>query len=78
MQVVAMAHFWPTDTQSKYQGNLSAFAQFESEYDICVIHPTPLLHEEDIGLLWMMESYSLHQSCLTGMGEFCPLSNANV
>ena len=42
---------------------------------------TPLLRPPDgadIGLMWMMESYSLRQSRLTGTYECGPLSNATV
>jgi hypothetical protein len=81
MRMLDMAHCWSAGTHSKYQGKLSAFAQFESEYDLRVLCPTPLLRPPDgaeIGLMWMMESYSLQQSRLTGMDDFSPLSNATV
>jgi hypothetical protein len=81
MRVLNMAHCWSAGTHSKYQGKLSAFVQFESEYDLHVLRPTPLLRSPggaEIGLMWMMESYSLRQSRLTGMDEFSSLANATV
>jgi hypothetical protein len=81
MRVLDMAHCWSADTHSKYQGKLHAFAQFESEYDLRVLRPTPLLRPPDgaeISLMWMMESYSLHQSRLSRTDEFSPLLKATV
>jgi hypothetical protein len=81
MRVLDMAHCWSADTHSKYQGKLCAFAQFESEYDLRVLRPTPLLCPPDgagIGLMWMMESYSLRQSRFSSTDEVGPLSNATV
>jgi hypothetical protein len=63
MLVLDIAHCWSAGTHSKYQIKLSALAHFESEYDLPVLRPTTTLlcpHDgAEIGLMWMMESYSL-------------------
>jgi hypothetical protein len=84
MRVLDMVHYWAMGTHTKYQGRLSgAISLFESEYDLdCrILRPTPLLRPPataDIGLIWMMESYSLRTARLRGTDELQLLSNTTV
>jgi hypothetical protein len=78
-----MSHYWSLGTHAKYQGKLAAITQFETEFDLDrrILRPTPLLRPPagaDIGLMWMMESYSLRTAKLRGTDEFHMLSNATV
>jgi hypothetical protein len=83
MRVLDMSHYWSLGTHSKYQGKLNAITQFETEYDLArrILRPTPIIRppsNADIGLMWMMESYSLRTTKLRGTDELQLLSNATV
>ena len=83
MRILDMVHYWALGTHGKYQGKLTAISQFETEYDLHqrILRPTPLLRPPagaDIGLMWMMESYSLRTTPLRGTDEMQLLSNATV
>jgi hypothetical protein len=83
MRVLDMVHYWAMGTHTKYQGKLRAISTFGSEYDLDsrILRPTPLLHPPataDIGLMWMMESYSLRTTRLRGTDELQLLSNATI
>jgi hypothetical protein len=82
MRVLDMSHYWSTGTHSKYQGKLNVFRQFEVEFRVPNLPPTPLLCPPagaDIGLMWMvMESSSLHTTHLKDMDDLRPLLNATV
>jgi hypothetical protein len=83
MRILDMAHYWALGTHVKYQGKLTAISKFEREYDLDrrILPPTPLIRTPagaDIGLMWMMESYSLRTTRLRGTDEMQLLSNATV
>lgn len=83
MRILDMVHYWAMGTHSKYQGKLNAIAQFEHDFDLDrrILRPSPLLRPptgSDIGLMWMMESYSLCTTPLRGTDELQLLSNATV
>jgi hypothetical protein len=78
-----MTHYWALGTHAKYQGKLNAISQFERDFDLDrrILRPTPLRRPPagpDIGLMWMMESYSLRTTPLRGTDEMQLLSNATV
>jgi hypothetical protein len=83
MHILDMTHYWALGTHTKYQGKLNAISQFEKDFDLdqCILRPTLLLRlpaGADIGLMWMMESYSLRTTKLKDTDEFQLLSNATV
>jgi hypothetical protein len=83
MRILDMAHYWAVGTHAKYQGKLNAISRFERDFELeqCILRPTPLLRPPtgaDIGLMWMMESYSLRTTPLRGTDEMQLLSNATV
>ena len=83
MRVLDMAHYWAVGTHAKYQGKLNAISRFESSFGLeqRILRPTPPLRPPagaDIGLMWMMESYSLRTTPLRGTDEMQLLSNATV
>jgi hypothetical protein len=83
MRILDMTHSWSLGTHTKYQGKLSAITQFEQDFglDQRILRPTPLLRPPagaDIGLMWMMESYSLRTTKLKDTDELQLLSNATV
>jgi hypothetical protein len=83
MRILDMSHYWSLGTHAKYQDKLNAISQFEAEFDLvqCILRPTPILRPPtgaNIGLMWMMESYSLRTSKLCGTDEIQLLSNATV
>ncbi len=74
MRVLDMAHYWALGTHAKYQGKLTAISDFETAFGLreCILRPTPLLRPPtgaDIGLMWMMESYSLRTTQLKGSDD---------
>jgi hypothetical protein len=78
-----MVHCWALGAHGKHQGKLNAMSQFEMEHDLCqrIVWPTPLLQPPagaNVGLIWTMESYSLHTAPLCGTDEMQLLSNATV
>jgi hypothetical protein len=65
MPLIDMAHYWLTRTHQTYQGKLQVIQAFESDYNICVLRPTPLLRPPNgckIPLMWCQEAYSLRHS----------------
>jgi integrase len=83
MRILDMAHYWAVGTHAQYQSKLNAISQFELAFGIeqRILRPTPLLRppaSSDIGLMWMMESYSLRTTTLRGTDERQLLSNATV
>jgi hypothetical protein len=73
MRILDMSHYWSTGTHSKYQGKLNVFRQFEVDFGVPF---TPLLRPPagaDIGLMWMMESYSLCTARLKDTDDLQPL-----
>jgi hypothetical protein len=76
MRILDMSHYWSTGTHSKYQGKLNVFRQFEVDFGVPFLRPTPLLRPPagaDIGLMWMMESYSLCTARLKDTDDLQPL-----
>jgi hypothetical protein len=81
MRVLDMSHYWSRGTHSKYQGKLIVFRQFEVDFGVPICRPTPLLQPPAvviIGLMWMIESYSLRTTRLKDTDDLRPLSNATV
>ena len=83
MRILDMAHYWAVGTHIMYQGKLNAISQFERDFGLeqRILRPTPLFRPPtgaDIGLMWMMESYSLRTTRLRGTDEMQLLSNATV
>jgi hypothetical protein len=83
MRVLDMSHYWSLGTHAKHQGKLKAISQFETDFDLDhrILRPTPILRPPagaDIGLMWLMESYSLRTTRLRGTDELQLLSNATV
>ena len=83
MRILDMVHYWSAGTHTQYQTKLNAISQFESEYDLQrrILRPTVLLRPPsgpDIGLMWLMESYSLRTSAIRGTGERKFLSNSAI
>jgi hypothetical protein len=83
MRILDMAHYWAAGTHLQYQSKLSAILQFESDFGLeqCILRPTSLIRPPtgaDIGLMWMMESYSLRTTRLRGTDELQLLSKATV
>jgi hypothetical protein len=83
MHILDMTHYWALGTHTKYQGKLNAISQFEKDFDLDqrILRPTPLLRPPagaDIGLMWMMESYSLRTTTLKDTDELQLLSHATV
>jgi hypothetical protein len=76
-----MSHYWSTGTHLKYQSKLNVLRQFEVDFGVPILCPTPLLRPPagaDIGLMWMMESYSLRTTLLKDTDDLQPLSNVTV
>jgi hypothetical protein len=83
MRILDMSHYWSLGTHAKYQGKLNAIRQFEADFDLDhrILRPTPIIRPPtgpDIGLMWLMESYSLRTTKLRGTDELQLLSNATV
>ena len=83
MRILDMTHYWAVGTHAKYQAKLNAISRFERDFGLeqRILRPTPLLRPPtgaDIGLMWMMESYSLRTTPLRGTDEMQLLSNATV
>jgi hypothetical protein len=83
MRILDMAHYWAIGTHAQYQTKLTAISRFEHDFGLeqRILRPTPLLRPPsgtDIGLMWMMESYSLRTTRLRGTDELQLLSNATV
>jgi hypothetical protein len=65
MRLIDMAHYWSKRTHETYQGKLGVIRAFESDYDVRVLRPTPLVrppHGREIPLMWCQEAYSLRHS----------------
>jgi len=65
MRVIDMAHFWATDTHSKYQAKIQAIRRFERIFGFQFLHPARLLRppaSPEIPLMWLHEAYSLRTS----------------
>jgi hypothetical protein len=76
VRLLDLAHYWSKNTHKTYQGKLSLVRQFEHDYDVHVLRPTPLLRPPttpDIPLMWLQESYSLRWSNLGRYGESRPV-----
>ena len=74
---------WSAGTHKQYQTNLGAISQFEADYDMSnrILRPIVILRPPsgtDIGLTWLMESYSLRTSAIRGTGERKFLSNSSI
>jgi hypothetical protein len=83
MRVLDMIHSWSIGTHKQYQAKLGAIAQFEKEYDMQrrILRPTELIRPPsgpDIGLMWLMEAYSLRTTKIRGTDDRKFLSNSSV